>query len=180
MLPAKINCKHIIGNYCCQQLFLGYNWNLKEKYCTISKSVNEVNSMDKKTPLVTWVKSLYGPGKKFPSGRQLSIESGRNPNVVSDILNSGKGSVETVLAIAEVVDFPKIQALVIAGHLSDDDLKQANIESGLTPDEIDLLKEFRSLDDAVKTVAISQVSALRVLRAESAETESSSRKKSPK
>ena len=101
-------------------------------------------------------------------------------SIVSDILNSGKGSVETVLAIAEAVDFPKIQALVIAGLLSDDDLKQANIKSGLTPDEIDLLKEFRSLDDAVKTVAISQVSALRVLRAESAETESSSRKKSPK
>jgi len=136
--------------------------------------------MDKKTPLVTWVKSLYGPGKKFPSGRQLSIESGRNPNVVSDILNSGKGSVETVLAIAEVVDFPKIEALVIAGHLLKKDLRQADIKSGLKPDEIGLLKDFRSLDDAVKTVAISQVSALRALRAESAETESSSRKKSPK
>jgi hypothetical protein len=136
--------------------------------------------MDKKTPLVTWVKSLYGPGKKFPSGRQLSIESGRNPNVVSDILNSGKGSVETVLAIAEVVGFPKIEALVIAGHLLKKDLRQADIKSGLKPDEIGLLKDFRSLDDAVKTVAISQVSALRALRAESAETESSSRKKSPK
>jgi len=136
--------------------------------------------MDKKTPLVTWVKSLYGPGKKFPSGRQLSIESGRNPNVVSDILNSGKGSVETVLAIAEVVDFPKIEALVIAGHLLKKDLRQADIKSGLKPDEIGPLKDFRSLDDAVKTVAISQVSALRALRAESAETESSSRKKSPK
>ena len=136
--------------------------------------------MDKKTPLVTWVKSLYGPGKKFPSGRQLSIESGRNPNVVSDILNSGKGSVETVLAIAEVVGFPKIEALVIAGHLLKKDLRQADIKSGLKPDEIGLLKDFRSLDDAVKTVAISQVSALRALRAESAETELSSRKKSPK
>ena len=136
--------------------------------------------MSKKTPLVTWVKSLYGPGKQFTAGRQLAFATGKNMSIVSDILNSGKGSVETVLAIAEAVDFPKIQALVIAGLLSDDDLKQANIKSGLTPDEIDLLKEFRSLDDAVKTVAISQVSALRVLRAESAETESSSRKKSPK
>jgi hypothetical protein len=180
MLPAKINCKHIIDNYYCQQLFLGYNWNLKEKYCTISKSVNEVNSMDKKTPLVTWVKSLYGPGKKFPSGRQLSIESGRNPNVVSDILNSGKGSVETVLAIAEVVDFPKIQALVIAGHLSKKDLSQADIKSNLKPNEIGLLKDFRSLDDALQTAAISQVSALRVLQAGLVDNESSSRKKSPK
>ena len=136
--------------------------------------------MDKKTPLVTWVKSLYGPGKKFPSGRQLSIESGRNPNVVSDILNSGKGSVETVLAIAEVVDFPKIEALVIAGHLSKKDLRQADIKSGLKPNEIGLLKDFRSLDDVLQTAAISQVSALRVLQAGLAETESSSRKKSPK
>ena len=136
--------------------------------------------MDKKTPLVTWVKSLYGPGKKFPSGRQLSIESGRNPNVVSDILNSGKGSVETVLAIAEVVGFPKIEALVIAGHLLKKDLRQADIKSGLKPDEIGLLKDFRSLDDVLQTVAISQVSALHVLLADSVDTESSSRKKSPK
>ena len=136
--------------------------------------------MSKKTPLVTWAKSLYGPGKQFTSGRQLAFATGKNMSIVSDILNSGKGSVETVLAIAEAVDFPKIQALVIAGLLSDDDLKQANIKSGLTPDEIDLLKEFRSLDDAVKTVAISQVSALHVLLADSVDTESSSRKKSPK
>jgi hypothetical protein len=136
--------------------------------------------MSKKTPLVTWVKSLYGPGRQFTSGRQLAFATGKNMSIVSDILNSGKGSVETVLAIAEVVDFPKIEALVIAGHLLKKDLRQADIKSGLKPDEIGLLKDFRSLDDAVKTVAISQVSALRALRAESAETESSSRKKSPK
>ena len=136
--------------------------------------------MSKSTPLVRWVKSLYGPGKQFTSGRQLAFATGKNMSIVSDILNSGKGSVETVLAIAEVVDFPKIEALVIAGHLLKKDLRQADIKSGLKPDEIGLLKDFRSLDDAVKTVAISQVSALRALRAESAETESSSRKKSPK
>ena len=136
--------------------------------------------MSKKTPLVTWVKSLYGPGKQFTSGRQLAFATGKNMSIVSDILNSGKGSVETVLAIADVVDFPKIEALIIAGHLSKKDLSQADIKSNLKPNEIGLLKDFRSLDDALQTAAISQVSALRVLRAESAETESSSRKKSPK
>jgi hypothetical protein len=136
--------------------------------------------MSKKTPLVTWVKSLYGPGKQFTSGRQLAFATGKNMSIVSDILNSGKGSVETVLAIADVVDFPKIEALIIAGHLSKKDLSQADIKSNLKPNEIGLLKDFRSLDDALQTAAISQVSALRVLQAGLVDNESSSRKKSPK
>tara|TARA_R100001082_G_scaffold107629_1_gene81762 strand:+ start:396 stop:806 length:411 start_codon:yes stop_codon:yes gene_type:complete len=136
--------------------------------------------MSKKTPLVTWVKSLYGPGRRFTSGRQLAFATGKNMSIVSDILNSGKGSVETVLAIADVVDFPKIEALIIAGHLSKKDLSQADIKSNLKPNEIGLLKDFRSLDDVLQTAAISQVSALRVLQAGLVDNESSSRKKSPK
>ena len=91
-----------------------------------------------------------------------------------------QGSVETVLALANVVDFPKIEALIIAGHLSKKDLSQADIKSNLKPNEIGLLKDFRSLDDVLQTAAISQVSALRVLQAGLVDNESSSRKKSPK
>tara|TARA_R100001594_G_scaffold75335_1_gene110104 strand:- start:2738 stop:3148 length:411 start_codon:yes stop_codon:yes gene_type:complete len=97
--------------------------------------------MASETPLSKWVRGLYGEGRKFSSGRALSRGAGRNSNTVSDIENTGKATIEAVMAIARAADFPILTALKMIGVVNDADLDNPVFSE----DEVQLLADFRRL-----------------------------------
>lgn len=102
-----------------------------------------------------WLRFQYGPGKLFKSARQLSLavsakQHSHNPNLVYDIENRGTAKIETLLAVADVLDVPPIRIFIEAGWISAEELKDNLLENErrflykwrqLSPDDQRMLDE---------------------------------------
>ena len=112
--------------------------------------------VDESKPLSKWVKSLYGEGRKYRSGRRLSAAAGKNNNAVSDIESTGRGTVPTVVAIARAADYPVLEILKLMEILKEEDFKS----SSLTQDELQLLSDFRRLSITDQTTVLRVTASL--------------------
>ena len=84
--------------------------------------------------LRNWLRTQYGPGKRFNSARQLSLavsakQQSHNPNLVYDIESRGTAKIETLLALAGVLDVPPIRVFIEAGWISSEELKDNLLEN---------------------------------------------------
>lgn len=93
--------------------------------------------------LVEWIRSMYGPGRQFPSARQWALHAGLSASVVNSIEESGYASCKAIIKLARAVKVSPISVLLLAGHLYPEECKGANIQ--LTPQERDLLYRYRQL-----------------------------------
>lgn len=93
--------------------------------------------------LGAWLKTQYGPGQRYKSGRQLSlaISDGDNPGLVFDIENRGSARVETMRKLATALDRSFLEVLVLAGWLSQDEVSSG----GVSPEERSHLEKKRRL-----------------------------------
>ena len=96
--------------------------------------------------LGVWLKTQYGPGQRYKSGRQLSlaISDGDNPGLVFDIENRGSARVETMRKLATALDRSFLEVLVLAGWLSQDEVSAG----GVTVEDRTLLEKWRGLGQA--------------------------------
>ena len=81
-----------------------------------------------------WLRVQYGQGKRFKSARQLSLavsaqQRSHNQSLVYDIENRGTAKIETLLALAEVLEIPPIRIFIEAGWISSAELKDNLLEN---------------------------------------------------
>ena len=93
--------------------------------------------------LVAWLHKFYGAGRKFSSGRQWSIQAGRSANSVYAIEESGYATPDNLIALARAADVSPILAMVVGGHLTQEEGDPAAL--GLSQSEDELLCCFRTL-----------------------------------
>ena len=114
--------------------------------------------------LVAWINRLVGPGKKFKSQRNLSASLGLSTNTVSTILATKFASTDTIALICDAADESVIDVFINLEMFEASDLEAHTQKLNLPDDEIELLKDYRQLDEYLKTIALSQMSGLRQIQ----------------
>ena len=94
--------------------------------------------------LAEWLRTQYGPGKEYPSARQLSFElsNGKNPNLIFDIERRGYAKFETLVKLAELANLPVTRLFVLAGYIP-----QAELNLKLSVPEQMLVDNWNALGD---------------------------------
>ena len=109
--------------------------------------------------LTEWVRGFYGVGKRFSSGRSLSIATGRNENTVARLEESGHATAEVIVDIARTVGTDPLDALVLVGLLQDDEVA-GGADNRLTVEEQDLLQCYRRTTPSLRLAALATVREL--------------------
>ena len=114
--------------------------------------------------LVAWINRLVGPGKKFKSQRNLSTHIGLSTNTISNILATKFATTDTITLICEASDESLIDVFIDLQMFEASDLEAYTQKLNLPDDEIELLKDYRQLDEYLKTIGLSQMSGLRQIQ----------------
>lgn len=116
---------------------------------------------DERGILVDWLSRQTGKGMRYTSARQLSLAAKLSPNVVSNVLESGRADLGTWVAIARVKDIPNpihpLRMLVMLGVLEDADIE--GFVPGLEREENQLIQAYRDLSPESKQMILSGVQA---------------------
>ena len=107
------------------------------------------------TELVEWLRSQYGPGRKFSTPRQLSIAAGRNQNAVASIEEKGHATADVLVDIARVVGESSLVPFQLMGWL-----KEEAIANGLSANENYFISLYRSLSPHQREVLIEVAGAM--------------------
>lgn len=100
-----------------------------------------------------WVRSHYGPGAKFSSGRQWSWQAGfKSPNIVSGIEISGHATCEALIKLAEAAEESPLCVLTLAGYLKPEHGRVDQVS--LTEEEADLLQMYRQTRPDLRRVVV--------------------------
>ena len=101
------------------------------------------NTTEPTTRLGAWLKTQYGPGRVFPSGRQLSlaVSEGNNPNLVFDIERRGNAKVPTLVKLADTLGVPAIRIFSLLGAVPETEAE----DEGMSADERQVLAQWRRL-----------------------------------
>ena len=91
-------------------------------------------------PLLEWLRRQYGPDKPFKSPRNLSLAAGRNENQVARIEETGHATIDVLLDLARVTGESPLAMFVLGGWLT-----EAEVNTGLTVDEMRFLEKWRRL-----------------------------------
>ena len=95
--------------------------------------------------LVAWVRTQYGPGKRYKSARSLSIAARRNPNTVMTIEERGRASAEVLVALARATDTSPLELFVMSGWIDSEEIR-----FDLSPDEERLVKSYRQTRESLR------------------------------
>ena len=104
--------------------------------------------MQEKSPkydanLVAWCRSLYGPGQRWATGQELSRQTGKNRNTVSQLEGEGHATYEVLILLARAAGRPLLEGLVVAGHVT---AAEAGLDDyRVTDSERSLVQEYRKL-----------------------------------
>ncbi len=95
-----------------------------------------------------WLGAQWGPGKKYPTPRQLSfaISNGKNPGAVGDLEKRGISRLDTAEKVAIATGSSLIEVLVAAGWIKEEDLQQPR----LSQVEWRLVEAYRETRDDLK------------------------------
>ena len=88
--------------------------------------------------LVEWLRSQYGPNKRYKSARSLSLAAGRNPNTVIVIEERGHATAAVLIDLAEATGVRVLDLFILTGWVASDET-----EPNLSPDELALLSVYR-------------------------------------
>ena len=109
--------------------------------------------------LIEWVRSMYGPGRQFPSARQWALHAGLSASVVNAIEESGYASCKAVIKLARAANASPTTALLLAGYLSQEECSMTNHQ--MSPRKQDLLHQYCQLDQDARDVVDATVRLLR-------------------
>ena len=90
--------------------------------------------VSKNDNLVAWVRSLYGPGRRFANHRELALQAGRNAHAVYTIEQEGRATGALLIDLARAAGESPLRALLIGGHLRQDEVDL----HGLLPTESEM------------------------------------------
>ena len=97
-----------------------------------------------------WITSRYGSGRKFRSAREWSVAAGLSPGVASNIENTGRYQITTLIELARASGDSPLWVLHSVGHLTAEEVDPASVQ--LTGDERGLMENFRLLSERQQRV----------------------------
>ena len=104
--------------------------------------------------LVDFLRSMYGPGRLFPSGRKWSASAGLSPGAVSTIETIGHGTPTVLIALARAASLSPLRLLEMDNHLTAEECGAGGDQ--ITPKERLLLERYRMQDaemqDAIDSI----------------------------
>ena len=107
------------------------------------------------TKISELLSSMSGPGTDFTSPRNLSLKAALSQNTVGNIIDTGRGDPETLNVLAELLETPRVDVLVMAGWLRPTDVLRA-----LSPEKAKLVLDFRSLEDRQRGIFLGLIDEL--------------------
>ena len=126
--------------------------------------------MEEKPPgydpkLVAWCQALYGDGQRWATGQELSRQTGKNRNTVSQLEQDGHATYEVLIILARAAGRPLLEGLVVAGYVTAAD---AGLDEFRVSDqERVLVEKYRELPPYGQELALGAVQGMLGSEAES-------------